>query len=163
MRTYLIVSGSIDDEVNIMAADWVTVVSAKPLLLAVAIAPSRYTYKLVERYGELVVSVPSVNMLRDVWIAGSEHGPEKLSRMSLTMRKASKVKAPIIEEALANLECRVVDKRSYGDHDLFVGEVVAYNYKQEAFRNNEPIIKAGFLSHIAWNKFVTFKEEVITP
>lgn len=32
---------------------------------------------------------------------------------------------PVLEEALAYLECRVVDRFSAGDHDLLVGQVVA--------------------------------------
>lgn len=163
MRTYLIVSGSIDDEVNVMAADWLTVISANPFLLAVAIAPTRYTYKLVEMHGEFVVSVPSVDMLRDVWVVGSEHGPAKLSKTSFEFGKASRVKTPIIKNALANLECKVINKHLYGDHALFIGEVVSYQYKEEAFRNNEPALSAGFLAHLAWNKFVTFKEQIIYP
>ncbi|MEM4037775.1 MAG: flavin reductase, partial [Desulfurococcaceae archaeon] len=66
IRTYLVVSGRYGEEVNVMAADWVMPVSAKPFMVAVAIAPTRYTYRLVEKYGEFVVSVPSVENLRDV-------------------------------------------------------------------------------------------------
>src|SRR5262249_43655458 len=32
---------------------------------------------------------------------------------------------PVLEDALAYLECRVVDRFTGGDHDLFVGRVVA--------------------------------------
>ncbi|MCC6041365.1 MAG: flavin reductase family protein, partial [Desulfurococcaceae archaeon] len=111
LRTYLIVSGRLGEEVNVMAADWVTVVSADPFMVAVAIAPARYTHRLIKKYGEFVLSVPSLDMLRDVWIVGSEHGPEKLKKTKLKFKQAMRVKTPIIDGALANLECRVVDER----------------------------------------------------
>ncbi len=163
LRTYLIVSGRLGEEVNVMAADWVTVVSADPFMVAVAIAPARYTHRLIKKYGEFVLSVPSLDMLRDVWIAGSEHGPEKLKKTKLKFKQAMRVKTPIIDGALANLECRVVDERVYGDHSLFVGEVVAQHYREDAFKSNEPVLTAGFLAHTAWNKFTTFKNEIYTP
>jgi flavin reductase (DIM6/NTAB) family NADH-FMN oxidoreductase RutF len=163
LRTYLVVSGRLGEEVNVMAADWVTVVSARPFMVAVAIAPSRYTYKLVKRYGEFVISVPSVELLDDVWIVGSESGPSKLAKTKLKLRKGSVVNTPIVENALANLECRVVGEHPYGDHVVFVGEVVATHYDPRAFKDGEPVLTAGFLAHIAWNKFTTFKSEVIRP
>jgi len=163
MRTYLIVSGRWGEEVNVMAADWVTILSADPLMVGVAVSPKRYTHRLIEKYGEYVVSVPSIDMVNDVWIVGSESGPDKLKKTSFRFAKAKSIGTPVIENALANLECRVVDKRVYGDHTWFVGRVTGYSFREEAFRENEPILEAGFLAHIAWNKFVTFSKEVIMP
>jgi len=163
LRTYLVVSGRLGEEVNVVAADWVTVVSASPFIVAVAIAPTRYTYRLVKKYGEFVIAVPGLDMLRDVWIAGSEQGPEKLKKTRFKLKPASRVGTPVIENALANLECRVLNEHVYGDHSLFVAEVVAYHYREGAFRSGEPDLSAGFLAHIAWNKFTTFKSEIYTP
>ena len=163
LRTYLVVSGSIDEEYNVMAADWVTVISADPFIVGVAVAPIRYTHKLIRKYREFVIAVPSLEMLRDVWITGTEHGPEKLKKTRLVFKPASKVKTPVIENALANLECKLINEHVYGDHSLFIGEVIAYHYREEAFRNNEPNLTANFLAHTAWNKFTTFKTEIYTP
>jgi len=163
LRTYLVVSGRLGEVVNVMAADWVTVLSAKPFLVGVAVSPKRFTHSLIEKYGEFVISVPSVEMIRDVWVVGSESGPGKLSKTKFTLIPGKSVKTPVIREALANLECRVVDERVYGDHTLFVGEVVDYSFREEAFKDMEPNLEAGFLAHIAWNKFTTFTREVYTP
>lgn len=163
MRTYLIVSGRLDGEVNIMAADWVTVLSFKPCLVGVAVSPKRYTHRLIKKYGEYVIAVPSIDMLDDVWIAGTMSGPEKLKNMKITLVDSRRLKTPSIKEALANIECKVIDSRDYGDHTLFVGEVVDYSYKESAYKNSEPVLGAGFLAHIAWNKFVTFEKKVFVP
>ncbi len=161
LRTYLIVSG-IGDEVNIMAADWVTVLSFRPEIVGVAISPRRYTHKLITKYGEFVIGVPSVNMLKDVWIAGTESGPQKLGKMNITLTPSKTVRVPSIKEALANIECKVVDARDYGDHTFFVGKITGYTYDLQVFKNNEPVPGAGFLAHIARNKFITFKDEIIS-
>jgi len=163
LRTYLVVSGRIGEEVNVMTADWVIPLSAKPFILGVAISPKRYTHSLIRKYGEFVVSVPSIDMVEDVWIAGTESGPGKLNKTKFTFIEGRVVKTPLIKEALANLECKVIDMRDYGDHTFFVGEVVSYSYREDVYPNMEPKLEAGFLAHIAWNKFTTFKNEVLTP
>ena len=162
LRTYLIVSGR-GEEANVMAADWVVVLSHEPLLIGVSISPKRYTHRLVSKYGEFVVSVPDVSMLDDVWIAGTMSGPGKLRRMKLTLTRSTRISTPSIKEALANIECVVVDRRDYGDHTFFVGKAVGYSYRSEAFPGGEPDPKAGFLAHIAWSRFITFREEVLVP
>lgn len=162
MRTYLIVSGK-GDEVDIMAADWVTILSHKPLLIGVAISPKRYTHKLVRENGEFVVSVPNLEMLKDVWIAGTKSGPGKLEEMHITLSPSSKIKTPGIKEAIANLECKVIDARDYGDHTLFVGRVVGWSYQKGAFENDKPNMEFKFLAHASWTDFVTFEDRFYNP
>ncbi|MEM4930517.1 MAG: flavin reductase family protein [Desulfurococcaceae archaeon] len=161
LRTYLIVSGRLNSIVNVMAADWVIVLSANPFLIGVSISPKRFTHRLIREFGEFVVSVPSIDMVNDVWITGSESGPEKLKKVKFTFIPSKSVSTPSIREALANLECRVFDTRDYGDHTLFVGRVVDYSFKENVFRNMEPDLSAGFLAHIAWNKFTSFSDRVV--
>ncbi len=162
LRTFLIVSGR-GEEADVMAADWVTVLSHEPPLLGVAISPKRYTHRLVSRYGEFVVSVPTVEMVDDVWVVGTKSGPSKLVETGLTLVPSRSISTPSIEEALANLECRVVDSRNYGDHMFFVGRVVDYTYREEAFPRGEPNPTAGFLAHVAWDKFIGFDPRIKRP
>ena len=160
LRTYLIVSGH-GEEANVMAADWVTVLSHKPIMLGVAVSPRRYTHGLISRYGEFVISVPSLDMLKDVWIAGTKSTPAKLREMRITLVPSTKIETPSIKEALANLECRVVDARDYGDHTWFVGKLVGATYREEAFPGGVPDVrKADFLAHSAWTEFVTFEKKI---
>nr|WP_156300693.1 flavin reductase family protein [Thermococcus sp. EP1] len=160
MRTYLIVSGQ-GEESNVMAADWVTVLSHRPTLIGVAISPKRYTHRLISKYREFVISVPSLEMLEDVWIAGTKSGPSKLKEMNITLVPSTKIGTPSIKEALANMECKVIDAREYGDHTWFVGEIVGYTYNREVFPRGKPdITRANFLAHAAWTDFVTFEKKI---
>jgi len=162
MRTYLIVAGR-GDETNVMAADWVTVLSHEPAMVGVAISPKRFTWGLVRRYREFVVSVPSVGMLDDVWIAGTKHGPGKLKETSFEFVPSKNLETPSIGNALANLECRLVDERTYGDHTWFAGEVVGFSYREDAFPSGSPDVSAGFLAHLSWTDFVTFSNKIYRP
>ncbi len=158
LRTYLIVSGY--NETNVMTADWLTILSYKPLILGVAISPKRYTHKLIKEYKEFVVSVPTLEMLKDVWIAGTKSGPEKIKDMNISFINSKKVKVKSIKEAIANLECKLIDEQIYGDHTLFVGEVISYTYDEKAYRQYKPIIKTNFLAHLALDEFVTFDKQI---
>ena len=62
---------------------------------------------------------------------------------------AKKVKAPIIRECIAHLECKVVKEITIGDHTLFLGKVIAayvnknsFNYKEEFinFKRIKPLL-----------------------
>ncbi len=158
LRTFLIVSGG-EKETNVMAADWVTVLSMKPFIVGVAIASRRYTHKLIEENNEFVVSVPDLEMLKDVWIAGTKSGTKKIEEMGVTFVNSKKIATKSIKEAVANLECKVIDKQKYGDHTFFVGEVLRYSYKEDAFPEEMPNLKYKFLAHVGLNEFVTFEEE----
>lgn len=163
MRTYLVVSGRIGEEVDVMAADWVTMVSADPFIIAVAISPKRYTHKLITKYKEFVLSVPTVKILEDVWVFGSRSGPGKLSEARITFEKPKAVNVPLIREAVANLECRVIGMHDYGDHTLFIGEVVAYSFDERVFPGDEPKPGSGFVLHIARDKFTVEQTSVFKP
>lgn len=159
LRTYLIVSGG-RKETNIMTADWVTPLSFKPFLVGIAISPRRFSHGLIEKYGEFVIAVPSVEMLKDVWVAGTRSGPEKLEEMNVTLVDSKKISTPSIAEALVNIECKVIDKIKTGDHDFFVGEVVNVSYDEEFFENGKPNIKKKPLAHIAGNEFTSFEDKI---
>lgn len=163
MRVYLVVSGRIGEEVDVMTAAWVTPVSAKPFIVAVAVAPSRYTHSLIKRYREFVLSVPRADMLNDVWLVGTESGPSKLSRTKLKFKPAKRVGTPLIDGAVANLECELVGEHDYGDHTLFVGRVVAFDYDSRAFEDFRPKLESGFLAHLALDDFLVIRGERLKP
>jgi len=158
LRSYLIVSG--DGETNVMTADWLTILSSRPLMLGVAIAPKRYTHALIEKCGEFVVAVPTLEMLSAVWTAGTESGPDKIKKLDITFVDSKKIRVKSVKEAIANLECRVVEKKRYGDHTFFVGEVIAYTYDKRFFRNGRVDLKCNPLAHLFMNEFVTFENRV---
>ncbi|ASA78424.1 flavin reductase family protein [Thermococcus sp. 5-4] len=162
MRTYLVVAGK-GEEANVMAADWVTIVSAEPFMVGVAVALKRYTWGLIRKHREFVISVPGMEMLDDVWLVGTRHGPSKLRETSIELVPSKAIETPSIGNALANLECRLVDERTYGDHTWFVGEVVGSSYRRDAFSGDSPRLGAGFLAHASWTDFVTFEEKIHRP
>ncbi len=160
MRTFLIVAGDVKKP-NPMTADWVTPLSFNPQLVGIAIGKSRYTRRLIEEQGDFVIAVPTIELLRDVWLAGSVSGARenKVERMSLTFIKSKKVKAPSIKECAANIECRVVNSFETGDHIFFVGEIVNVT-ASDAFKNDTPdIANYKFVMHVGRGPNFTYQSD----
>ncbi len=161
LRSFLIVSGT--ETPDVMTADWVTVISRKPLLVGVSVAPGRTTHDRVKKETAFVISVPSTEMLEDVWTAGTRSGPAKTEQMDVTFTPSQQIAVPGIAEALANLECEVVDSPSYGDHTLFVAEVVGHSVDGDAYDGTTPARPERFLAHIGGSRFVSFSTEEMQP
>jgi flavin reductase (DIM6/NTAB) family NADH-FMN oxidoreductase RutF len=143
---------------NIITLAWITPVSIDPPMLAIAVAPARFSHDLIVRSGEFVVNVPSPDLLDAVWYCGTKSGRDvdKFEGANLAQEEGAKVAAPLVAECFAHIECRVVDAPTAGDHTLFVGEAVAARVESEAF--DEHLILSGAhhtLHHLGGRKFLT--------
>jgi flavin reductase (DIM6/NTAB) family NADH-FMN oxidoreductase RutF len=80
-----------------------------------------------------VVNLPTVGLVEKVDRCGTVSGRDvdKFATIGLTPLPASVVKPPLIAECPINVECVVRDVIEMGDHDTFVGEVVAVHADQE--------------------------------
>lgn len=159
MHTYLIVS-AYEGKTNVMAADWVIPVSYRPFRVGVALSPKRFTYELIKKSGEFVVSVPSVELKEKVIKVGNISGRVEDKSKYFKFKKGKRIGTPLIEECLANLECVLWDEKNCGDHNLVIGEVVAEDYSPEVYRDGTPTELSRFLVH-TWGKFTTFYDKYL--
>ncbi|PCN50143.1 hypothetical protein B6U99_06060 [Candidatus Geothermarchaeota archaeon ex4572_27] len=151
---------------NAITLAWTMPTSFSPPMVAISVGPQRYSHRLIEETGEFVVNVPPVDLLRQAYEIGSKSGRsvDKFKLTGLTPGRAKVVRPPIIEECIAHLECRVVDKLTTGDHTLFIGEVVAAYADEEAFKGqmlNPKVAKP--LLHYGLDRFATVTDEVLVP
>jgi flavin reductase (DIM6/NTAB) family NADH-FMN oxidoreductase RutF len=58
---------------------------------------------------------------------------DKFERFNIKKEKPLKTTAPILKDAYAAYECKLVDSKSYGDHIWIVGEIIAVHFLEEAF------------------------------
>jgi flavin reductase (DIM6/NTAB) family NADH-FMN oxidoreductase RutF len=132
-RQAVLVTASSSEKVNVTAVEWIMPVGEKPPLLALSLHNTSLTLDLMCTSKEFVVAIPSGNLRDAVLLCGSTSGKfiDKFSEAALTQVKAKKVAAPLILEAAANVECKVLSYTSAGDHTLVVGEVVEVNLPKE--------------------------------
>ncbi len=124
-QTVLVVAAS-SEKSNLTAVEWLTPVSEKPPMIAISLANNSLTLDLICTSMEFVVALPTDKLRDAVLLCGSTSGKfiDKFEETGLTQVKASRVSAPLILEAAANVECKVLSYTSAGDHSIVVGEVV---------------------------------------
>jgi len=111
---------------NIMTISWTMVMDFTPIF-AITTGPWNYSYTALEKTGECVIAIPTVDMIDQVVGVGICSGTDtdKFEKFGLTPVKGELVGAPLIKECLANIECRVVD--IIEEHNIVVLEgIVAY-------------------------------------
>ena len=111
---------------NIITVAWAGTVCTNPPMLTISIRPERYSYHMIRETGEFVVNLTTEELARATDYCGVRSGrdTDKWTDMGLTKEKASKVSVPLILECPVNLECRVVDVKELGSHDMFIAKVM---------------------------------------
>lgn len=120
---------------NVMSAAWHTPISMIPPLYGVAVAPKRYSHELILKEKEYALNFLPFEKAETIAEAGAVSGREvdKFKKFAIAKASAKLVKAPILADAYAAFECHLVDQRTYGDHTLFVGEIILVHYKKDCF------------------------------
>jgi flavin reductase (DIM6/NTAB) family NADH-FMN oxidoreductase RutF len=92
----------------------------------ISVRPGRHSYAILERTREFVINITTKDLAFSTDWCGVKSGRQhkKFEEMKLTPGLASKVKAPTIEEAPINIECKVTQIIKLGTHDMFMAEVV---------------------------------------
>lgn len=95
---------------NIMTISWTMVVDFTPVF-AITTGPWNYSFAALQKTKECVIAIPTVDMLDKVVGVGTCSGSDtdKFEKFMLTPVKGKHVKAPLIKECLANIECKVAD------------------------------------------------------
>jgi len=106
---------------NIATISWTMVMDFTPQF-AILTGPWNYSYEALKKTKECVIAIPAADMAKKVVQIGACSGrdTDKFEKFDLTPLKARHVKAPLIKECLANIECRIVDH--IAKHNIFVLE-----------------------------------------
>ena len=120
---------------NIMTVAWAAPVSLDPPLVGVAIQPTRLTHEFVSKSEQFALNVPRIDLLGPVHQCGMISGRDgdKFEAAGLTPAVAVEIDPPLVEECVGHLECGVVERIRLGDHDFFIGQVLALSAEEVAF------------------------------
>jgi flavin reductase (DIM6/NTAB) family NADH-FMN oxidoreductase RutF len=109
---------------NAFTAAWLTQVSFDPLLLALSVNPGHASWPLLLGGGGFTVSVlarEQLDLARHFGTRSARDG-DKLAGIGWRPGKAG---APILDGAVACLECRLVQRMTAGDHEIVIARPVA--------------------------------------
>ena len=111
-------------QVNGCTVAWVTPVSYDPLLIMVSLSSLRFSHDMVKHSGYF-----GLNTLGRDQVELARHFAFTTGRETNKMEgipfNTSDHGLPVLDDAKAFIECRLVDVYPAGDHSLFVGEVVS--------------------------------------
>lgn len=127
--------GSTLDEYNIITIAWTGTVNSDPPMCSISVRPNRYSYPILKKTGEFVINLVDKELAPFADWCGVRSGKQyqKFLETGLTPVRATKVNAPMIEEAPVNLECKVTQVIPLGSHDLFLAEIVAVHVNEKLF------------------------------
>ena len=110
---------------NIMTLSWHTMMEFEPPLVGCVISGC-YSFDTLLATRECVINIPTVELAKKVAGVGNCSGRkvDKFATFGLTPLAATHVKAPLIAECYANLECRVADTRLVNKYNFFILEVL---------------------------------------
>lgn len=121
----VLVTTAFKDEQNIMTMSWHTMIDFEPPLIACVISNRNHSFELLKKSKDCVINIPTKELAKKVVGCGNTSGVnlDKFDYFHLTPLPAMTVKAPLIKECYACLECKIVDSSLSSKYNLFFLEV----------------------------------------
>lgn len=123
----VLVSVGDGDRDNLFPVTWNMPVKKDPGMVALLSGKRHFSYPFIEKTGEFGLNIPDASLVNAVYGCGTTSGrdvPDKFERFGLTRQAAEHIKAPLVSEAIANLECRVVQLVDLDTASLIVAEIL---------------------------------------
>lgn len=119
------------ETLSAMTANWITQVSFEPPLLALAVQNESHSRQVIEASGVFAVNIYETGQRDFAGGLGRKFAkfPEKIT--DIPWQPGPATGSPLLEAALAWVECRVQGSLPAGDHLLVVAEVVEVGLNRE--------------------------------
>jgi flavin reductase (DIM6/NTAB) family NADH-FMN oxidoreductase RutF len=130
-----IVTTRLGEDLHGMTANAVTSLSLEPLLVLVCVDKTADTHDILSKAGVFAVNILNKDQstISDRFAKKEFDGAHGLEDLPHTFAVTG---APIIDGALAYLDCRTVTEHHGGDHTIFIGEVV----EAKEVSDEEPLV-----------------------
>ena len=107
-----------------MTVNSFTSISLDPPLISVALKHLTHTHELAEKSGEFSITILSSHQ-KELSERFAGKLPNIQDRFDGVMTETLAIRAPLIKDGMACLNCRVVQAIPVGENTLFVAEVIA--------------------------------------
>jgi flavin reductase (DIM6/NTAB) family NADH-FMN oxidoreductase RutF len=120
---YVLAAETRDGQVSASTVNWVTQASFEPPLVAVGVKADSSAHQVIKASGAFALSVLGKGQ-QDQAFAFFKSVEREGDRIGGQPFRIGTTGSPILESAIAHLECSLVGSVEKGDHSVFVGEVV---------------------------------------
>ena len=137
---------------NIITNAWAGTVNSDPPMVSVSVRKNRFSHHIIKESGEFVVNLVDQERCKAVDFCGVRSGKDvdKWQACGLTPMPAIGMEhAPAIAECPAYLACKVRQVLELGSHDMFIGEVVGVQVRDDLFAADGSLHleKAGLVAY----------------
>jgi len=148
----LVSCGATPEEYNVLTVSWTGTICSNPPMCYVSIRPERHSYDIIKRTGAFVINLTNRDLEFATDFCGVKSGREcnKFEMANLTPQKAEFVDAPIVLESPVSIECKVVEVKPLGSHDMFIAEVVNVVVEDSYLQENGQLDMAA-MNLLAYN------------
>ena len=146
---------------NVMTLSWHMMVEFEPPRIACVVSNAGFSFTALRTTKQCVIAIPARKLAAKVVQVGNTSGRDldKFQTFGLTPIAAHSVKAPLIAECYANLECRVIDTRLVNSYNLFVLEVLQA-WTDPRQKNPKAIHHCGYGKFIVDGATLKFKSKM---
>jgi len=134
-RLALVVAKTEQGLANIITLGWFMRTSITPPMFAISVGFTRYSHEILQQNRHFVLAIPSIIMVKETMQCGLQSGRDvdKISEFNIKTQRGKLTEIPLLSDAVANFECKIITQVGGGDHTIFVGEVkYAWQHKDEA-------------------------------
>lgn len=138
------------EKANVLTIAWAGIINSEPPMTYISVRPSRYSHQLITEANEFVINIANLPLAKACDFCGVKSGKstDKFKEMGLELEPCKEVKAPMLKAAPVSLECKVVEVKRFGTHDMFMAEIVNVNVDDKYIEEDGrlAIEKAGLLA-----------------
>ena len=138
------------EKANVLTIAWTGIINSEPPMTYISVRPSRFSHRIICETKEFVINIANLPLAKACDFCGVKSGKstDKFKEMGLELEKSSKIATPMLKDAPVSLECKVVDIKRFGTHDMFIAEIVAVNVDDKYVESDGrlAIEKAGLLA-----------------
>lgn len=150
---------------NIVTVAWTGTICSDPAMVSISVRPERYSHDIIEETGEFVINLVTKDLTYATDYCGVRSGRDvdKFKEMNLTPLPSKMIDAVGIEESPVNIECKVVEVKKLGSHDMFIAEVVNVTVDDRYMdENNKFNLNDSDLVAYAHGEYFTLGEKIGT-
>lgn len=134
----VLVGAENDGVTDLITVAWTGTVCTNPPMLSISIRPTRYSYDLIKKSKVFSVNIMGEDYADKVDYCGVVSGRDvdKWNKTGLTMEHGKKIKAPLVGEALVQIECKVKEIIPLGSHTMFLARVIDVHVSRKYMDKN---------------------------
>ena len=136
---------------NIITIAWTGIINSDPPITNVSVRKSRFSHNIIEKTGEFVINLTTKKLAAAADYCGVRSGRDvdKFKEQKLTAAESRVVRCPSIEESPVNIECKVIEKKDYPTHDMFIAEIVSVSVDNDLMDENGRLCldEAGLIAY----------------